>query len=155
MECASSPEFVDAEFRTPDGDFDLALSVYDIDDASDTITRTGAEHFATANLDPPRDSLGADLSGIRQHPPVPSPGSECFKYLDDVHREIRLNDSSELVQLAATVLAEAEARKRQCIGRSVKEYVRQLIRDDDPEWKEFFKTAPNGQRWYDWAAPKA
>lgn len=136
-----TPDDIDSlmksEFRTSDGETDLSLSVYEVEDAQ--LVQTFAEHSAGAGLDPPRGGIGVDLTSTKGA--ITTPGETGFAFTIAAHRELRFENESELrLFLQQVVVPGLADRKREVTKAQLREYVRGRRVANDGEWTPFLAT---------------
>lgn len=130
-----------AEFRTKQGSLDLRLSVYEVEDAADIITRTYAEHAAGAGLNPPRGATNMNLRCAEQCI-VQAPGASSFRFTREAHRELLFSNDSALREFVQHMHDELESRQRKTTLEQLKEFVRARLISCDPEWTEHCGRSP-------------
>lgn len=145
LELLDASEVCSVEFRTREGEPDLRVSTYEIEDAQISIVQAHAEHSANIPLHPPCGGPSLDLCGIGD--PVPTPGTR-FKFTTDAHREICFDDRSKLLAGVAVVLGELASRRREATRNEVRAYVRGRLDERDPEWCE---VCDENGAWRKWA----
>jgi hypothetical protein len=148
LELADPVEVCAVEFRTKDGEFDLRVSAYEIDDQQTLIVRTHAEHSANVPLNPPCGGPSLHFGGVGA---VVETQTSQFVFIRGAHREICFDDKSDLVRGVATVLAEKAARRRHASKEEVRGYVRDRLQGQDAEWSDFCAT---NTAWKIWGEPK-
>ena len=128
---------------------ELNVSVYEIPDNDTNIVRAYAEHVVGARLDPPpkpskhMDAQGPDVMPISVSGPGP------FAFIRDAHREIEFEDEGELRAFIAAIRDQVSARTRKADKSDVRQYIKQRLADDDPEWTSALNELP---KWNVWAA---
>lgn len=123
------------EFRDRDtGGPDLRPSVYEIDDHTDDVCRTCAEHIAAVPLDPAREALGIS-SDAPGYPVVVNDGSPKFEFIKTHHREVELPDEAALTAFIARLKTRiVGAMTRTATKASIIAYARARVVARDPEW---------------------
>lgn len=144
LELRDPSEVCSIEFRTKDGEPDLRVSTYEIDDQQAIIVRAHAEHSANVPLNPPCGGPSLHFGGVG--PAVPSRASR-FQFTEEAHREICFGSESELIKGVAAVLAEKTSRQRQASRDEVRNYVRDRLLAQDAEWSKFCTTNSAWKKW--------
>jgi len=147
-ELTDASEFCRVELSTRFGEPDLRLSVYEIE-AGD-VARAHAEHYAAANLDPPRGALDFDMGGLYQGKPRSGDAGIGFSFTWEAHRELWFRREQELQHFARGLLAEIDSRSIRVTKDEMKRYVGRCVAEGDDEWLSYFASAPNGAGWKKW-----
>lgn len=149
-ESGNVDEIVKIEFASRDGGFDLAPSVYvlnDDDDRRAQVVRACAEHGASHLQSPPNGGGGIDLAGLCRT--EPTPGQTAFELTRTHHHEVQLENADELRVLVQGVLSEHEARNLPVTRDDMLDYADARLSAGDKEWIEATRPGTRGHDWLD------
>ena len=133
---------------------DLRVSVYEVEDDKRSLCRIVAEHHAVApDRERPSTKHHFNVTGLEPRPAIPSSDTAgAFEFLKSTHREIVFKTEQELRDFAVRLRAELVGRMRTVEKADVRKFLAERLRENDPEWREFFRTVP---KWREWVAPLA
>lgn len=142
-------EFLEAEFLTERRQPDLRLSVYEVVD-QDTV-RAHTEHFAANHLGPQgRRDFKLDRLFRKMERTL---GTSPFALTRNSHRELVFDDWVELEHFALLLMGELEERVVPVEKTEMREYVKARVREEDPEWLTYARTAQRDfAKWIDSAS---
>lgn len=119
-------EVMKTNFRTPDGGWDLRVSVYEIEAPSEPvlerrIVRVCAEHVASF-LRPHRKATPLlDTNGLA--PTESTCGRTEFSYANDCHREVVLSDEQDLRAFVEQLRRDRSARAKEVAMSDIRSHV--------------------------------
>lgn len=134
-----------AEFRTKAGEWDLCLSVYEVQPSRHVIIRTHAEHAAGARMDPPRGGALINLARETQQADqsvIAVPNTSPFSFTRNAHREIHFPSTADLQSFAKYIFLDIEQRRHRTGKDELRNYVSDRISSSDPEWVEYCAANP-------------
>lgn len=144
LELSDPHEVCKIEFRNREGDPDLRVSAYEIDDQQPVIVRTHAEHSANIPLQPPGSKVSLHFGGAGVT--IPTPESR-FVFTRQAHREVCFIDERELVEAISSVWVDKESRQRQASTDQVRGHVQERLLSQDPEWANFCAVNEKWKKW--------
>ena len=125
-----------AEFSR-DGAVDLRPSVYVLDADPDAIgalvVRIHAEHTASF-LRPPNVAAGVDFDGVGEPHLEPSPGETRFRFANERHHELLLDDENALRKLIDAVRETIDGRVHSVSLAQMLDHI--IEQRAEPEWRE-------------------
>lgn len=153
LNAMDAEEFYEAEFRTPGGDPDTSLSIYEIIADDDVRTQANAEHVAGCGLDPPRRKSSSNfvLTGLIDGEIQPTPGNPWFRFTREAHREAQFAGQEALVGLARRLLQAGDDRVLKSSKDEMKSFVASCVEAADEEWLKFLESSVKGPKWRMWA----
>ena len=149
LECKTPQEFVEAEFKTNEGQYDLSLSVFEVEDLTEIVVRTKAETTAGNNLDPkPRASVDVEGTATWKIETTPTiNGLMDFRFSSQAHRELKITSETDLKELATHLLGDLTGRKKEASKDQVCEYGYQRYIDLDDEWVKVCSLSEKVRGW--------
>ncbi len=136
-------EFYDQKTGSPD----LALSVFEVDDAPPPITQACAEFAASFKREPPKGYSGVGVSGIKGPELVSTDGATQFKFTSDAHRELKFSNGESHRGFFEVVYNEQVTRKRTASDSDVRAHVLARCASGDDEWISLRGTKPAWDKW--------
>jgi hypothetical protein len=75
------------------------------------------------------------------------PGTSCFKFTKECHREIRFMREAELREFAKHLIRERDQRTRGVTREEVRQYIAQRFASSNEEWKQLGSKKPEWKQW--------
>ncbi|MBN2797736.1 MAG: hypothetical protein JXX28_01195 [Deltaproteobacteria bacterium] len=144
LEQQDAEVFLETEFRTREGRFDLALSVYQIDRGEEL--QAACEHVLSF-ISPKRGVALLNAQGVAGPSLRISPGSTLFRFTRTQHRELVFEDEDAPRTFTQTLVPMLQQRGTRFSGGDLLKYAHARLDARDTEREEAMAEAPRRKDW--------